>query len=70
MSITTAPQSGGFLSRIDAYRFYIMAAIGLLLIGFIYIQKNSTSPVDDEVSEMPIPHKLLIMLYVFRAPDL
>lgn len=50
MSITTAPQhSGGIFSRLDAYRFYIMSAIGLLLLGYLYVQRTSQPAAIEEV---------------------
>ncbi len=55
MSITTGPQqNGGIFSRLDAYRFYIMSAIGLLLLGYLYVQRTSQqAPLDEVIPPSP-----------------
>lgn len=50
MTTTTAPQqSSGIFARVDAYRFYIMSAIGLLLLGYLYVQRTSQPAAIEEV---------------------
>eukprot|EP00884_Botryococcus_braunii_P013805 jgi/Botrbrau1/22425/Bobra.0091s0027.1 len=55
MTITTGPQSTSILSRLDAYRFYIMAAIGLLLMGYVYIQRMPTQSADEGGLRQSLP---------------
>jgi hypothetical protein len=40
MTVSSGPQSGGLLSKLDSYRFYIMGGIGVMLLGYLFLQQQ------------------------------